>query len=99
MVSVDPVRSPSGRSDLVLRCDLCLCLRRGVWRGVVYGSWLFPARMAGGGRAGFEGRPDAKPKLSLGVRSHMLLMRGVRPWTGWLFLSLYTRSDAELGEG
>jgi hypothetical protein len=78
IVSVEPDLAGSGRWwDRLLRCDLCL--RRGVCLGVVYGSWLLPARTVGGGGAGFEGRPDEKPKFSLGVRSHMLLILGVRP--------------------
>lgn len=46
---------------------------------MVYGSvLLLPARTAGGGGAGFEGRPW-KPKFSFGVRSHILLILGVKP--------------------
>lgn len=40
---------------------------------------LLPARIAGGTGAGLAGRPVAKPKFNLGVRSHMLLIFGVNP--------------------
>lgn len=88
MVSVLPLRAASG-----LFPRLCVLLgvlvdgvrdtRLGVCPGVIYGSRL-PALMAGGGGAGFGGRPTGAgvpqpEKVSFGVRSHMLLILGVSP--------------------
>lgn len=73
------------------------CIRLGVCRGVVYGSRSAPARTAGAGGAGVN------PKLSFGVRSHMLFIRGVGvdPVMGFhpTLLALFcTTVNVELGD-